>query len=215
MTKLVILCSGGGGNLRCLESAIKKKILKENEIIQVFSDRDCGASRYAQSQGIPTSIEDFKLGNQKTLLEKLLYLQPGKIVSLIDRIIGPEIISVFPNKIFNLHYSLLPSFPRLIGIRPVEKAIEFGSKIIGVTVHTVIEEVDLGSPVVQAVCPVLPEDQLSDLMDVQFKLGVLSLLAALDQKTRSITNSVTLGQRSILINPQALSLEGFISEHNW
>ncbi len=71
------------------------------------------------------------------------------------RIVTPVLIDAFPQRMLNIHPSLLPSFP---GIRAIEQALTAGVKITGCTVHFVIPEVDSGAIVIQAAVPVLPED---------------------------------------------------------
>ncbi len=71
------------------------------------------------------------------------------------RIITPVFIDAFPNRIINIHPSLLPSFK---GIGAVEQAIAAGVKITGCTVHLVVPEVDSGPILIQAAVPVLPDD---------------------------------------------------------
>jgi phosphoribosylglycinamide formyltransferase-1 len=71
------------------------------------------------------------------------------------RIVTPVLIDAFPQKIINLHPSLLPSFP---GIRAIEQALEAGVKITGCTVHLVELKVDSGPILMQAAVPILPHD---------------------------------------------------------
>jgi len=67
----------------------------------------------------------------------------------------PLLIDAFPNRIINIHPSLLPSFK---GVRAVEQALAAGVKITGCTVHLVLPEVDSGRILIQAAVPVLPGD---------------------------------------------------------
>jgi phosphoribosylglycinamide formyltransferase-1 len=76
------------------------------------------------------------------------------------RIVTPVLINAFPNRILNIHPSLLPSFR---GIRAVEQALAAGVKVTGCTVHLVVPEVDAGEIIMQAVVPVLPNDTAETL----------------------------------------------------
>ncbi len=76
------------------------------------------------------------------------------------RILAPEAISRFPNRILNIHPSLLPSFP---GSNAVAQALAHGVKVTGVTVHLVDEEVDHGPIIAQRAVPVLPGDDVTVL----------------------------------------------------
>lgn len=71
------------------------------------------------------------------------------------RILGPEVVGAFRDRILNVHPSLLPAFP---GAHAVQDALEWGSKVTGATVHLVDEEVDHGPIVLQEPVSILPED---------------------------------------------------------
>ncbi|MCA1904407.1 MAG: phosphoribosylglycinamide formyltransferase, partial [Cyanobacteria bacterium KgW148] len=76
------------------------------------------------------------------------------------RIVTSVLIDRFPQKILNIHPSLLPSFP---GHKAVEQALEYGVKITGCTVHVVTLEVDRGPILAQKAVPVLPDDNVASL----------------------------------------------------
>jgi phosphoribosylglycinamide formyltransferase-1 len=77
------------------------------------------------------------------------------------RIVGPELIGAFPERILNLHPALLPAFP---GMTSVADALAWGVKVTGVTVHLVDEEVDHGPIVAQEPVRVEPDDDLESLL---------------------------------------------------
>ena len=76
------------------------------------------------------------------------------------RLVTPVLIDAFPDKIINIHPSLLPSFK---GINAVEQALASGVKITGCTVHLVCLEVDSGPILIQAAVPILPDDTVETL----------------------------------------------------
>ena len=76
------------------------------------------------------------------------------------RILSVDFVQAFPNRILNVHPSLLPSFP---GLDAQAQALEFGAKVAGCTVHFVDEAVDHGAIVVQRTVPVLDEDTAETL----------------------------------------------------
>jgi len=76
------------------------------------------------------------------------------------RIVTPVLINAFPQRIINLHPSLLPSFK---GIRAIEQALAAGVKVTGCTVHLVVPEVDSGPILMQAAVPILPGDSPESL----------------------------------------------------
>ena len=76
------------------------------------------------------------------------------------RIISPEFVRAFPNRILNIHPALLPAFP---GLDAQAQALEFGVKVAGCTVHFVDEAVDHGAIILQRVVPVLDQDTAEGL----------------------------------------------------
>jgi phosphoribosylglycinamide formyltransferase-1 len=74
-----------------------------------------------------------------------------------------------------VHYSLLPAFSGFIGSKPVKEALNYGSKLIGVTIHMVDESLDGGRPLMQVTIPVKSSDEVDGLMDLHFRCGCLSL----------------------------------------
>lgn len=76
------------------------------------------------------------------------------------RIIGSAFIRRYPMQIINIHPSLLPAFP---GLKAPQQALDAGVKFTGTTVHFVVEEVDAGPIIAQAVVPVLPNDSFDSL----------------------------------------------------
>jgi phosphoribosylglycinamide formyltransferase 1 len=78
------------------------------------------------------------------------------------RLLSARFIRQFPNRILNIHPSLLPAFP---GLDAQHQALAYGVKITGCTVHFVDEELDAGPIVIQAAVPVLPEDSVETLSE--------------------------------------------------
>ena len=76
------------------------------------------------------------------------------------RVISPKLINAFPNKIINLHPSLLPKYK---GLHAIERALESGDNMTGVTVHYVNEELDGGEIIMQEEVPILPKDDIKSL----------------------------------------------------
>jgi phosphoribosylglycinamide formyltransferase-1 len=76
------------------------------------------------------------------------------------RLLGPEFIEAFPNRVLNIHPSLLPAFP---GVNAQRQALEHGVKVTGVTVHLVTAELDAGPIIMQRSVPVLPDDTVDTL----------------------------------------------------
>lgn len=163
MLKIAVLISGSGSNLQAIMDSIEAGELKCS-IEMVISDREeaFGIER-ARQRNIKAYVLDRKLyGNR--LSNEILNLIKDKVdlivlagfLSILDR----EFIAAFKNKIINIHPSLIPSFcgPAMYGIRVHQKAVEYGVRFSGCTVHFVDEGTDTGAIICQRVVPVYPED---------------------------------------------------------
>lgn len=178
MLKIAFLCSGGGGNLKFVGQAIYQGWLRDAQVCGVLSDRECAADTFARAQGWSAEVMDFSEAGQPQVIEKLLALQPDVTVTTVHKILTPQFVDTFRGKLLNLHYSLLPAFGGAIGERPVQQALAFGAKFIGVTVHHVDEQVDMGRPIVQAMMATPQNPAVDALMHVLFRSGCISLLHA-------------------------------------
>lgn len=162
--RLAVLASGTGTNLQ----ALMDDPMVAPHIALVASDRpDAMALERARGRSIETAVlrpSDYpdRAAHDRALRE----LFEGKGIDCLAlagymRIVGPELIAAFPERIVNLHPALLPAFP---GMRSVADALEWGVKVTGVTVHLVDEEVDHGPIVAQGTVPVLADDDLDALL---------------------------------------------------
>ena len=179
MTNIAFLCSGGGGNLKFVDRAIRMGWLKGAQICGVLSDRECGANAHARRQGLVTDAMDFSPIGQIQVINRLRSLGADVIVTTVHKVLIPAVLTTFKGQIINLHYSLLPAFGGKIGTRPLCEALAYGSKFVGVTVHHVSEEVDMGRPIVQAILATPSEPVFDALMNVLFQVGCVALLHAI------------------------------------
>ena len=146
MLRLAVLISGGGTDLQSIIDEHKRGNIN-CEIALVISNRKSayGLER-AKQAGIPTAC----IKDQKELLKKL---QDEKIDFIVLAgylaILQEDLIKAYPNKIINIHPSLIPSFcgPGMYGLHVHEAALAKGVKVSGATVHFVSEEVD-GGPII-------------------------------------------------------------------
>jgi phosphoribosylglycinamide formyltransferase 1 len=160
--RVVVLISGRGSNLEALVRSIK--VWKEPiKIVAVVSDKSsAGGLEFARSEGVPTVVVP-RLSKERSsqefntaLADAVESFAPDLIVLAgFMRVVLPEFISRFPNKIINIHPALLPSFR---GLHGQAQALAAGVKFAGCTVHYVTPEVDAGPIIAQAVVPVMPED---------------------------------------------------------
>lgn len=178
--RIVFLCSGGGGNL-CfiLRSALVGWL--NAEVVAVITDRPCQATRIAEKNGILNFCVDFKEPMQTALRAEIDRCRPDLIITTVHKILSPHLLSDHPGKFVNLHYSLLPSFGGSIGSTPLQAALKYGARLVGVTAHVVDESVDGGPPLVQAAIPTREaDDDTASLMDLIFRCGCLALLSAVE-----------------------------------
>jgi phosphoribosylglycinamide formyltransferase-1 len=165
--RIVVLISGRGSNLRALIECSKNPGTPY-QIVAVVSDKAKAAGLdLAIKENIPT-VHVPRLPAKRTVAEFNSALadavsnhRPDFIVLAgFMRILGKTFIDRFPEQILNIHPSLLPSFP---GLHVQQQAIDAGVRFSGCTVHFVVEEVDAGPIVAQAVVPVLPGDDADAL----------------------------------------------------
>ena len=159
-TRIAVLASGRGSNFIAIADAVREGKIN-GEIVLLFSNRpEAAAVETARERNITAEVlepkglsrEDYDAAIVKTLNahEAELVLLAGYM-----KIVGPEIIKAFPNRIINIHPSLLPAFP---GLGAQKQAIEYGAKVSGCTVHFVDEGVDTGPVILQATVPVHGDD---------------------------------------------------------
>jgi phosphoribosylglycinamide formyltransferase-1 len=160
-TKIAILVSGRGSNLQAIIDNIENGSVNA-EIVVVISDQaDAYALERARKHKIPAVHVDAKRHKTKDAYDAALVEELRKrktdLVCLAGfmRIITPMVIKAFPNRIMNIHPSLLPAFP---GLHVQKKALNHGVKFSGCTVHFVDEGMDTGPIIIQAVVPVLDND---------------------------------------------------------
>lgn len=152
---LAILGSGKGSNFEAIYRAIQQEKLKA-EIKLVISDvADAGILQKAEQFHVPHFFIQAEKFEKKTiaLLQKLQV--DLVILAGFMRILSPNFLAQFPNRILNIHPSLLPQFP---GKEAWEKAWKSGKKETGCTVHVVAEKVDQGEILAQERVIILPHD---------------------------------------------------------
>jgi phosphoribosylglycinamide formyltransferase-1 len=167
--KIGVLVSGRGSNLQAIIDNIERGQLAA-EIAVVISDQpDAYSLERAQKHNLPAvhlSAKNYrgKRGEYDALLVQELQQRGVEIVCLAGfmRIITPVLIKAFPNRILNIHPSLLPAFP---GLHVQKKALEHGVKFSGCTVHFVDEGMDTGPIIIQAVVPILDDDSEDSLSE--------------------------------------------------
>ncbi len=159
--RVAVLLSGRGSNFEPLAESIASSRIPEAEIAMVVSNREgaFGIER-AAARGIATRVLPSK-GLEREAYDRqvVAVLKEYKVdfVCLAGymRLLSPYFVAAFPNRILNIHPSLLPSFP---GLESQRQALEYGVKFAGCTVHFVDENLDAGPIVLQAIVPVKDDD---------------------------------------------------------
>ena len=163
MKNIAVLVSGGGTNLQALIDAQGRGELVNGRIAAVIASKPgVYALERAVAAGIPGYVvarKDYPSSRDMTvaLVEKLRSLDIDLVVLAgFMTILTEEMVQAFPNAILNVHPALIPSFcgPGSYGLYVHEKALEYGVKLSGATVHFVSEECDGGPIVLQKAVPV-------------------------------------------------------------
>ena len=156
MKRIAVLVSGGGTNLQALIDAKAAGKIPEGEFVAVVaSSPDAYALQRAEKAGIPTYVINRKDygSNQELTIALTALLQERKIDLIVLAgfmyILTRELVDAYPNAILNVHPALIPSFcgEGCYGLHVHEKALAYGVKVSGATVHFVSEECD-GGPII-------------------------------------------------------------------
>jgi phosphoribosylglycinamide formyltransferase-1 len=161
-----VLVSGSGSNLQSIIDCIEAGSLDAEIRIVISNEPDAYALQRAARHHISAVVirhvdyagrQEFEEQIIKTLKEYGVELV---IMAGFMRILGPAILKAFPMRIMNIHPALLPAFP---GLHVQEKAVNYGVKFSGCTVHFADDGVDSGPIIIQAVVPVNDSDSAEDL----------------------------------------------------
>jgi phosphoribosylglycinamide formyltransferase-1 len=165
MKRLGILISGRGSNLEAISKQIEDGELDAEIAVVISSRPDALGLEMARARGLVTASIPSK-GMDREVYDRLLLqeLQSRQVdfvcLAGFMRLLSAGFIRQFPNRILNIHPSLLPAFP---GLDAQHQALAYGVKITGCTVHLVDEELDAGPIVIQAAAPVLADDDVDSL----------------------------------------------------
>lgn len=166
--KLGVMASGSGSNFEAIAQSIQDGRLNAEIQTVIYNNPDAKVVDRAKRFGIPSTLLNHRDFATREDLDRAIVqtLQQFSVEWIIMagwmRIVTPVLINAFPDRILNIHPSLLPSFK---GNRAVEQALKAGVKITGCTVHLVVPEVDSGEIIVQAAVPVLSGDTVETLQN--------------------------------------------------
>ena len=160
------MASGAGSNFEALVEACRSGVLAAEVVLLAVNNPGCGAQQRAERLGIPWQLHDHRAASSREALDQGLCraFQEAEVDLVVMagwmRIVTEELIGAFPERLINIHPSLLPSFR---GSRAIADALEAGVTISGCTAHLVSLEVDTGPILVQAAVPVLENDSAQSL----------------------------------------------------
>jgi len=164
--RLGVLASGGGSNLQSIIDGIQAGSLDAEIALVLTNNPEAGALNRAAKAGLPCCCinhRDFKeRADFDRAVVAALRAAGVELVVLAGfmRIIGAPFLEAYPQRIINIHPALLPAFP---GLHVQQKAIDYGARFSGCTVHFVDGGVDTGPIIIQAVVPVLAGDTADHL----------------------------------------------------
>jgi phosphoribosylglycinamide formyltransferase-1 len=157
-----VLCSGSGTNLQALIDKAAKGELGPARLTVVGSNvPDCAARARARAAALPTFVIDHRdYKTRATFDQALLAAMRSHQVDLLVlagfmRVLGDEVLAAFPQRVVNIHPTLLPAFP---GVHAHKQTYDYGVKIAGCTVHFVDAGVDTGPIIAQAAVGVQDDD---------------------------------------------------------
>ena len=175
--RLGIMCSGNGTNFENIVNSCPD----HEVVLMVHNRKKCGAIERANKLGIP----HVRISN-KDDEQRIQILNAWRVDFIIlagyMRVLSPEFIKAFPNKIINIHPSLLPKYK---GLNAVEQAMEACERVTGCTVHWVTEELDGGDIIDQSVVQICSEDTVESLthriQQAEYRLLPLVINTTLDK----------------------------------
>lgn len=189
--RLAVLASGSGTLLQALiDSPLA------GNIVAVGSDvKDAPALERADSAGIPTftrPVGDDRAQWDSQLAQALRESGAEWVVSAgFMRILGPTVLSAFPNRIVNTHPALLPAFP---GAHAVREALAYGVQVTGCTVHLVDAGVDTGPIIAQQPVTVYDDDDETSLHE---RIKQIERVLLVDVLERVVNEGLTVQGRSV------------------
>ncbi len=163
---MAVLISGRGSNLQSIIDAIGAGRLDARIAVVVSNRADAAGLTRARDAGIealcvPAHEYPDRDAYDRAIVERLRAREVDLVcLAGFMRLVGRPLLEAFPNRILNIHPSLLPAFP---GVEAQRQALEHGVLITGATVHLVNEDLDAGPIVLQAAVPVLDDDTVETL----------------------------------------------------
>lgn len=167
MLKIAVFVSGGGTDLQSVIDAVENGSINGEIVLVVSNRKNAYGLKRAELAGIETAV----VRKDDELLVKMLQERNVDLIVLAGylAILTNVLIDAYPNKIINIHPSLIPSFcgPGFYGMHVHESVLARGVKVTGATVHFVSNEVDGGPIILQEACNI---DDLDNASDIQARV---------------------------------------------
>lgn len=210
--KLGILASGGGTNLQSIIDQCQRQQITAEIVLIISNNPDAGALERATNAGLPHVCIDHRGFADRQDFDRALVaaLQQAGVELVVlagfMRIISEVFLDAFPQRVINIHPSLLPAFP---GLHVHKKALQYGARFSGCTVHFVNSGVDTGPIIVQAVVPILDDDTEESLaarilqQEHQIYPRAIQLIAEdrVQINGRRVQTATSASPDSTLVNP--------------
>ena len=200
--RLALFASGRGSNAMAILSAVRSgQLPRVNPVLLVCDREGAPVLDKARSAGIeamlitPKSFPS-KEEYERAILDELKRRSVDAIaLAGYMRLIGSVLIEGFPDRILNIHPSLLPAFP---GLHAQRQALEYGVRVTGVTVHFVDLLMDHGPVILQKCVPVYPDESEDTLVERLLPVEHETYIEALDAFSRG---RLTISGRRVFWNP--------------
>lgn len=199
--KLGVLVSGSGSNLQAIIDNIESGKLSSKIAVVISNNPEAYSIERAKLHKIPYEVVEHKhFSTREEFDKKLVEVLKSYNVDLVImagflRVITKVLLDAFPMRIMNIHPALLPAFP---GLHVQKKALEYGCKFAGCTVHFADEGVDSGPIIIQGIVPILDDDTEESLskriLSVEHK--IYSTAIKLYEENR-----ISVVGRRVVINP--------------
>ena len=166
---IAVIASGDGSNFQAIVEKVHAGFLDVAVRVLICNRPGAGVIARAQAFGIPCVLLDHedksrfsdRVSFDQAMIEAIRqYGADWVVLAGYMRLLTPEFLNAFPDRVLNIHPTLLPSFP---GLHGCADALAYGVKIAGATVHFVEEAVDSGPVIIQAAIPIAPGDTLGSI----------------------------------------------------
>lgn len=183
MSRIVVLVSGRGSNLQALIDAKNSGSIKSEIALVISNKENAYALERAKAAGIPTQVIPSKNQDNATFFAQVLAAAQQQnptwlVLAGFMKILPKDFVQAFPNRIINIHPSLLPKFP---GLEAQKQALAAGAKETGCTVHFVDEGCDTGPIILQKRISIFVSDTADTLATRLLPLEHACLVEAVQQ----------------------------------